>query len=140
MVALPLFDVVLSSGQSQAQWPIVAAQLVQSALADLGQLEELDDSLSSENPFRFDRPTATLIRGMYERWAQDTESLLERIARVERRSGRVSGAEFLRDAHGKTRARLSISLEQIERGLKDVAEGRTIPVDEVRRELRLRTQ
>lgn len=140
MVALPLFDVVLSSGQSDEKWPTIATQLIDSAMAELRQIERLDDSLSSQESLGFDRQTASLIRGMYERWAQDAESLLDRIDRVERRLGRVTGSGSLRDAHGKTRARLSISLEQIERGLKDVAEGRTIPVEEIRRELRLRTQ
>jgi hypothetical protein len=140
MVALPLFDIVLSSSANRGRSADIAAQLVNSALGDLDQIEKLDESLAPEDPFSFDRQMAALVRGMYERWAQDAESLLERVGRVEKQIGAVAAAQRLRNAHGRTRAMLSISLEQVERGLQDVAKGRTMPMEEVRRELRLRVQ
>jgi len=65
MVALPLFDVVFASDQSSERPARLAAQLVQSSIAELGDIEALDDSVAPENPEEFDRSTASLLRGMY---------------------------------------------------------------------------
>ena len=140
MVALPVFDAVLSSGQTPQRSGRVAAQLVHSALGELCDIQKLEDSVAPEDPLHFDGQTAGLIRGMYEAWTRGAEALLERVAVVERESGTVADAEVLRDALGRTRAMLSVSLDQMERGLRDVAEGRTVPAEEVRRELRLRAR
>src|SRR5205085_9439128 len=118
----------------------VAAQLVRSALADLEQVQLLEESLAPEGPLDFDRRTAALVRGMYEKWAQETQLLLDRLDRGERRFGAVAPAANLRDAYGRTMAMLSISLDDMEQGLRDVAEGRTHGTEEVRRELHLRPQ
>ncbi|HEY8746946.1 MAG TPA: hypothetical protein VIM11_03150 [Tepidisphaeraceae bacterium] len=139
MVGLPLLDIILASGRSVGQSAKVAGQLVHAALADLREIESLDDSLAPETPLEFDRSTASLLRGMYERWADESERLLERIDRFERASGtRVTGAGQLRHARGRSRARLSVSLDDMEQGVRDAAEDRTVPIEEVRRDLRLR--
>jgi len=138
MVALPLFDVVLSSGQEPQRSAKVAAELIQSALGEIRHVQNLDESLAPQDPAHFDRQTVALLRGMYEDWARQAEGLLERIAPLERRCGPIEGAQALRDAHGRTRAMLSIPLDRLERAHKDAVEGRTSPVEEVRRELRLR--
>ncbi|HXE54489.1 MAG TPA: hypothetical protein VN541_15820 [Tepidisphaeraceae bacterium] len=140
MVALPLLDVVLASPNTPDRTLKLAAQLIHSALTDLTGIEALDGSLASDLWTTFDRQAAALLRGMYERWAQDAELLLERIKRIEQQTGPVGEAESLRHAHGRTRARLSISQEDIEEGLRDALEDRTVPIEEVRRELRLRVQ
>jgi hypothetical protein len=75
---------------------------------------------------------------MYEQWARDAQLLLERVEHLQLQSGRVALADALRRAHGRTRARLSVSLEDMEESLRDLREGRTVPIEEVRRELRLR--
>jgi len=138
MVALPLFDTVLSSERSPERSARVAAQLVESALSELEQIEKIDQSLAPEDPLQFDRRTVGLLRSMYEQWARETQGLLERVARLEERSGAIAGAQGLRDAHGRTMAMLSISLEHMEEARQQVAEGRLIPIEEVRRELRLK--
>ena len=140
MVALPLFDMVLSSTTQAGHSAEVAAQLTRSALDDLKLIETLDEGLASDDPYQFDRQTADLIREMYVRWAQDAELLLERVDRVEEQVGAVPNAQPLRDAHGRTRAMLSVSLEQLEKGLDDILQGRTVPIGEVRRELHLRVR
>lgn len=141
MVALPLLDIVLASDQRFERSARLAAQLVQASIAELDGIEALDDSVAPENPGEFDRPTASLLRGMYERWADEAEHLLERIDLLKQQNAiAVPQTDRLRDAHGKTRARLSISLDDMERGIREAAQGDTVPLEEVRRDLRLRVQ
>ena len=140
MVALPLLDMVIASGQTPQRSARVAAQLARAALGELEEIENLEDGLSPEDPAEFDRQTAAILRGLYERWAMEAELLLERIERLQRMGQAIADAEALRRAHGRTRARLSISLDDMEQGLRDAVEGRTVPLEEVRRELRLRVQ
>jgi len=137
MVALPLFDLVLSATEPVERSRTVASQLLQSALLDLQQIEKLDESLMPPDSAHFDRATAALIRGLYEDWAHQAEALIERLGNLERRSTPIEGAEALRDAHGRTKAMLSVPLEHIEEAERDIEEGRTKSLEEVRRELRL---
>jgi hypothetical protein len=139
MVALPLFDVVISS-ESADRAIRVASRLASSALIERSEIQKLDDSLAPDDPIQFDRQTTALIRGMYEQWVHEAEALLDRIADVERRFGPVPGVEQLRHAHGKTMAMLSISLDAMEAGSRDLAEGRVHTLEEVRRELGLRVR
>lgn len=138
MVALPLFDAVLSAGFSVERPAKVAAQVIEAALSDLQQIEKLDASVAPDEPSHFDLRTASALRQMYEQWVQDAQSLLDRVEHLELQSGPVALADALRDAHGRTRARLSVSLDDMQESLRDVREGRTVPIEEVRRELRLR--
>jgi hypothetical protein len=138
MVALPLFDAVLSAGVSVERPARVAAQVIEGALSDLQQIEKLDASVAPDDPSQFDLRTASALRQMYEQWARDAQLLLERVEHLQLQSGRVALADALRRAHGRTRARLSVSLEDMEESLRDLREGRTVPIEEVRRELRLR--
>ena len=123
MVALPLFDVVIASDRAERSLG-VAAQLVESALGELSQIEKLDQSLAPADPLEFDRKTAALIRGLYEGWAHETESLLDRVGQAERRFGVIAAAVGLRSAFGRTMAMLSISLDDMEASRKDIAAGR----------------
>jgi predicted transcriptional regulator len=138
MVASPLLDKVLESAQKSGRSTLVASKLIHAALTALQEIEDLDESLAPDDPLEFDRQTAASLREMYQRWAKEAEALLQRIGLVEKRNGGIAGSKALRDAHGKTMARLSISLDDMEEGLRDIAEGRTVPMEEVRRELRLR--
>ena len=141
MVALPLLDLVLASEQGSERSARVAVRLLNSALAELQQIEALDASSAPENPEEFDRSTASLLRGMYERWADETEQLLDRVDRLQKStSATIPGADQIRRAHGRTRARLSISLDDMERGVREAAQGDTVPIEEVRRDLRLRIE
>jgi hypothetical protein len=138
MAALPLFDAVLSAGVSVERPARVAAQVIEAALSDLQQIEKLDASVAPDDPSQFDLRTASALRQMYEQWARDAQLLLKRVEHLQLQSGRVALADALRRAHGRTRARLSVSLEDMEESLRDLREGRTVPIEEVRRELRLR--
>jgi hypothetical protein len=54
MVALPLFDVVLSSDDGTTRSAKVAAELVQSALEEIRHIENLDESLAPAEPSDLD--------------------------------------------------------------------------------------
>jgi len=91
-----------------------------------------------EYPSQFNRRTAALIREEYERWASTTARLLDHIDRFELVSGPLADSDALRNAYGKTRARLSVSLDEMENSLLALSEGRVISAEGVRRELQLR--
>jgi len=140
MVTSSLFQIVLPPTQASERSARIAAQLVRSAITDLEQIRQLGESLAPEDPLSFDRPTASLLRGMYEAWASEAKLLLERVRQIEQITGPVAGSDSLRDAIGRTFARLSVSLDDVEESLRDISEGRTVSAEEIRRELRLRVQ
>ena len=132
MVDLPLLEMAHSAD--------AAAKVVRFALAGLREIETLDNDLAPQDPIELDRSTASMLRGMYEQWVVEAERLLERVDRMGHENGAmIHGSAELRDAVGRTRARLSISLDDMAEGLRDASEGRTVPMEEVKRELRLRT-
>lgn len=139
MVALPLFDVVMSSDRAERAITM-AGQLAEGAIGELRQIQTIEEGLAPAGLTNFDRPTAALIRGMYEQWAHEAQSLLDRIRDAKPRFGAVLHAEELRDALGRTLAMLSVSLDDMEAGRRDIAEGRVLSSQEVRRELRLSAQ
>lgn len=139
MVALPLFDVVMSSDRAERAVDI-AGQLAKGMLSELRQIQSIEESLAPAGLTSFDRPTAALIRGLYEQWAREAESLVDRIRQAQQRFGAVAHADALRDALGRTLAMLSVSLDDMEQGRREIAEGRVLSAEEVRRELRLSAQ
>lgn len=136
MVALPLLDVVISSDRAERSIG-VAARLVEGALADLRQIEKLEEGLAPASLTQFERQSSALIRGLYEQWANEARALLDRAAQAERRFGRVAGVEALRDELGRTLAMLSVSLDDMEAGSSDLLGGRMTSGEEIRRELHL---
>jgi len=139
MVALPLFDVVMSSDRAERSVD-VADRLVDGALADLRQIEALEEGLAPAGLTQFDRQTVALLRGMYEQWAHESRSVLDRVAQAERRFGKVKGGDTLRDALGRTLAMLSVSIDDMEASRREITEGRIVSAEEVRRELRVHAQ
>jgi hypothetical protein len=137
MVALPLFDVILSAKDGPDRSQLVASELVQSALDEIRHIEKVDESLAPGESSKFDRQTVALVRGMYEDWSRAADALLDRVTRLERHSRAIPGAESLRDAQGRVRAMLSVSLDRLEEDHLDADGIRGIPIEEVRSELRL---
>ncbi len=138
MNALTLFDIVLADERRTERSTEVALELIQYALAEIRHIRNLDQKILRPNEVVPDRGSLTLLRGMYNEWCQSVEGLLVRIARLEETHGPLAGAKDLRDAHGRTRAMLNISLARLER---DREEGKRpgIPIGEVRGALRLGT-
>lgn len=140
-IDLPLFDVLRSSASRRARhtgldaderFLSIVEQFVAAALAEYRHIDFLDRSARSHAEDPFDRQTAALLRQRYDRWAADAEALLERITPAMR----VPGVRDLEDAVGRTRAMLSVSLDAIDRAAEQVKRGESIPLAEVRRELR----
>jgi hypothetical protein len=137
MVALPLIDVVLSSPDKLDQSRAVTTQVIESALSELEQVQKLDETLIPDSKTASDGPTVALVRGMYEQWAQQAEALLDRVERLQSRSGPIPGYQSLRNELGRIKAMLSVSLEEMELARQDLAAGRLVSAEEVRRELRV---
>ena len=139
MVASAFFDLVLPDGEQPDRAKRIATELLQSSLSEITHIECLDESLAPSDPASFDRRTIALLRDIYETWAKQAESLITHLSKIERLHGPLPGVDDLKRAHGRTRAMLSISLDALERGHRDAVAGRTTPIAEVRRELRLGT-
>lgn len=144
-IALPLFDVMrLSADNGPAgsadseQFSVIAAEFVGATLADYRHIRKLDE-IPSGQPLVFDRQVAILIRRMYEEWATQAEGLLMRLRTMKSGANAnpiVADVSELRDAVLRTRAMLSVSLEEIEEGIAECERGETVTLEEVRRELR----
>jgi DNA-binding transcriptional regulator YbjK len=153
MTALSLFDVTALAVQSQepesasareatARWMKVAESMVASAIEEFEKIRALDEVFApltdDADEDVFDRETAIVLRGMYEENACEAERILARVQRVERLGNTVKNSEVLRQWHRRTRAMLSISLDEIARSLQDVKQGRVISGTQVRNELHAR--
>ena len=136
MVALPLFDVVMSSGRAEGAMKM-AGELVEGAIGELHRIQRIEEDIAPAGLTNFDRAAVALIRGMYEQWVYEARSLMDRLGQARQKLGDVSRSEELRDALGRTLAMLSVSLDDMEAGRKDLLEGRVHSAEEVRRELRL---
>ena len=148
MSGLSIFDVLLhsASGASApttsdaARMAQLADQLVESSLNDYQELERLDRFLAPREPAQWDLQVAALLRGMYEQWSREAESVLDRLTQVSRLGGKVDKGGELRDRHGRVRAMLSIGLNEIAEGQQQLIDGRCRTLQEVRRELRVGPQ
>jgi len=150
-IALPLFDVLKSScaasapsdggaADAAARMSLVAEHFVAAALDEYRHIKALDEVPEPEAPrYVFDRQVAILLRHMYDQWATYAESLLARIRSVQS-SRPVKGLGELNEAIGRTRAMLSVTLEDLHRAEEQFRNGQTISLEEVRRDLRASVQ
>jgi hypothetical protein len=147
MTAFPLFDhfeaaVDLSDEKTRNRLMTVAANMVSATIHQFEKITELDEGLASpaENEgVPFDMDTALGQRLMYEECAKDAERVLARVSRLERDSRcKVPGSDGLRLWHAKTMAMLSVSVQELARGLEEANRGNLIPVAVIRNELRAR--
>jgi hypothetical protein len=139
-----LFDILARkraprTAGAQARAGAVADTVVESALADLRTIRELDRDLAAPAPGEagapdepFDEDLARSMRHLYETWAQDAERLLARVADVVAGGRQVRGVQQLGHEHGRVMAMLSVSLEDIAEGKRQLAEGHGVPAGEVR--------
>ena len=139
MVAPALFDAALSSNAQGERSVAIAGAFIQSALADLERIKRLDNSLLPVKVGPLDPTTLKLVWRMYEEWAQNTQTLLNRIEQLEKRVGKIGPKEALWDAYGRLRAMLSVGLDGWVISEEELEE-EGIPIEEVRRELRDRIE
>ena len=138
MDPLPTLDVLLTDGATGKDRLTRAVEsAAAAAVAELAAIEAFDAASAPENVYWFDRPVATAVRALYEAWLPAAAALEVRVKAAAARAGPMAGADQLHRVVGRTMARLSISLEDHEESIRDVAEGRMLSLEEVRRELRL---
>jgi hypothetical protein len=149
MSALPLYDLLLSIERSPGSPPAddVArlarwvAGSVEEALVELSHIRNIDEDLGTiSNSTHFDRQAAALLQGAYEAWARKTESLLSRVAQIERRGRPVAQSDALRDEHGRVLAMLQVSLEDLDVAAEQARQGNVSTLGEVRGELLARNR
>ena len=139
MDPLPTLDVLLNdaaTGKDRLTRAVESA--IAAAIAELAAIEAFDAASSPESAYQFDRPVATAVRSLYEAWVAVAEPLEARVAAAVARAGPVDGADVLRRKVGRTLARLTISLDDMETSVADWFEGRVTSfasVEEMRREL-----
>jgi hypothetical protein len=147
MSGLSLFDALLGSAEdgggsassgSLERMQHMAERLIEGVKTDLKELETLDSDLATSDPEKFDMQVAAILRGMYDQWAREAEGVLERVSLVKRMGGKVGGAEELRDQHGRVRAMLSVTLKDLAEARRQLQQGRTHSLEEVRRVIRSR--
>jgi hypothetical protein len=152
MTAFPLFDLFAANANSlpaesakqerERQLMTVAASMVAIAIQQFEKIRALDEALASPREVEdaaFNTDAAVGLRLMYDEAAQDADRILDRIDRLERRTKKVvTGSNELRDWHGKTMAMLSVSLEDIARGIEQAKRGEVVPASVLRNELRNR--
>lgn len=142
MSSLALYDTAVAMtggngiGRERADTRQLAEQLAASLLGDVQNLWDFYLSFSHEqNPGAEER-----VRAQFEQWARDADAAIERIKQVRREQGEVARYEELYHAHGKVMAMLSVSLEDVREGRAQIRRGEGIPLEEVKRELRLRRE
>ena len=139
MDPLPTLDVLLNdpaTGKDRLTRAVESA--VTAALAELAAIEAFDAASAPTQALWFDRPAATAVRALYEAWVGTAEGLQARAALAIARAGPMVGTDKLEYAVGKTVARLSITLDDMEESVRDGIEGRVTrfaSVEEMRREL-----
>jgi hypothetical protein len=103
----------------------------------LRYLQELDTALAPVSGTSLGRRAAVMLRSMYQEWARDTESIVERVLRIGQSNGQsLESAVRLRDEHGRVMAMLSVTLEDMDQARDQIRRGETFTIEEVRRELR----
>jgi hypothetical protein len=141
MSALSLFDYSVAGAKPEQRnrSDRLIDDLVRSALQQYEEIRAYDYSAPPDDPY--DRQEAELVRQAYSEWARFADEVLKRVDVARRVWGtEVAGAVELGDAHGRTMAMLSVTLDDIERGMEEARSTPGISAEEARRELRARLQ
>src|SRR6266550_746871 len=113
--------------------PRAAEIWVAAALAEEAALREHDDRLYPASEDAAAMSTARQLQGAWRRWADDAESLLDRLRGAD--NGRaVAGWNELERAVARIRAMLKLTPERVNERRRQADEGRTLTGEEVRRE------
>ena len=138
MTAISLFDLLARDG---ARDPLArfAESLVAGSLADYERLRTYEQQFAtarlSEPAQELERDRAVWQR--YSEWTDEAEQVLSR-ARARVAAGTaIEGLDRLDDAIGRTRARLSVTPEQLAKGREQVRQGQFVPARELRDELHI---
>jgi hypothetical protein len=80
------------------------------------------------------------LHEIYRDWADDAAEILSRARQLAGAGRPVQNAEVLEDAHCRALARLKLTPEMLARAMEQVRQGQTIPLTELRDELRSRVR
>ena len=117
----------------------VIERWVTAALAEAKALRDLDDQLypADDDPARMER--ARQLHATWRQWADQTDTLLQRIADPSPAQARPAVSELRRE-NGWARALLRRTPEMIRQRLKKARAGDVLTMEEARRELRTHHQ
>jgi hypothetical protein len=149
MTAVSLFDTLAGggartptgTGRADPDDPLTrfAGSLVAAALADFQRLREFEQQFATA---RLSEPAQELERDrvvwrLYAEWADEAEQVLDRARTRVAAGAAVEALDRLDDLIGRTRARLSVTPEQIARGREQARQGQFVPAKGLRDELHL---
>lgn len=115
---------------------VVAERLIDFSLAKREGIEGLDVEMGRVALCYAQRKAAMAMRAMYSEWTEEATGLLRHVRETGLGEKLPAKTDQLSYAIARIKAMLSISLEDIEQGAKDIRDGNTFSLEEVRRELR----
>lgn len=118
----------------------LAEKLVASSLADLERIreyEKLSWRADTTDPAR-ELEILRSVWQLFEAWAEEADQVFARAASLKRAGFPVPALAQLGDGIGSTRARLSLTPEQIAKSLDQARKGQCVPAKELRDELHAR--
>jgi hypothetical protein len=152
MTSMPLFDLLLArerNGQGSpartsaasvtAEW---AEQSVRQLLDEYERIHTIDLRAGRDRGENgvFDRELAMALESAYEDWGYKVEALLKRVDRLAHRGAAIAGADSLRGHYGRTKAMLSVTLDELDAAKAEADRGEVISGEDLRRELQLRAK
>ena len=143
MTAVPLFDALARRGKGPADETALtelAARLAQSLLDELERIREYEVRYGPADYDAAGLEIARTIHRMFEQWAAEAEQVLLRMRNLAAEGHQVGPLESVEDAYGQVRARLALTPEQTARALDQSRQGLSVPVQELRNELRARNR
>jgi hypothetical protein len=148
MTAVSLFDVLARRGSvgaaganaAPADLIAFAEKLVAGSLADFARVRDYEEQFawSARREPQEDLEVMRTVAGLYADWADEAAQVIKRVESLGGGSRRIAGIEELHDALGRTRARLTVTPEQIANAKEQVRQGRVVPAKELRDELHAR--
>jgi hypothetical protein len=149
MTAVALFDALseeprgpkLADAEILSRRAAMAEKLVASALNDLkriGEYERLCASTATTEPPSLTPALGNSLHDLYTQWVSEADAIALRARTLQGQGVRIVAADKLDDAIGQTRARVSVTPEQIALATAQARQGQFVPSRELRDELRAR--
>lgn len=120
-----------------AAWELEAR--LKTALALFDHVRRLDEQMTAELVAAGTTWTPELAEQLmtfYREWERPTTEIARRIADLQAKGQPVEGADEFRAAALRARSTLNISLEKLERSVREADQGKLRPLGEIRDELR----
>jgi hypothetical protein len=122
-----------------AVWDLEAR--LRTALTLFEHVRRLDEQMTADivaAGTTWTHESAGKLLSFYREWEGPTSQVARRIAELQAQGHHVAGADEFRAATLRARSTLNISLEKLERSVREADEGKLRPLGEIRDELRRR--